>query len=125
MDTETLEDLCQVYETVEVIVIHPHGNILTKACESSNIESPIAEVPKGPLEKLGIHSVHLPKIEKHIFRKRVQERKRQTEKDENHHSLLSRFTEGKNSLFGKKLPRPASVDQKKKLALSENEWTIL
>jgi len=31
MDTETLEDLCQVYETMEAVVIHPHENILTKA----------------------------------------------------------------------------------------------
>ena len=31
----------------------------------------------------------------------------------------------KKSLFGKKLSRPASMDHDKKLALSENEWTIL
>lgn len=125
MDTETLEDLCQVYETMEAIIVHPHENILTKAGVSTNIEIPTAEVPKGPLEKFGIHSVYLPKIEKHIFGKRVQGKKRQTERDENHHNLLSRFMEGKNSLFGKKLPKPASMDQDKKLLLSENEWTIL
>ena len=95
MDKETLEDLCQVYETMEAIVVHPHENILTKGCESTNIENPIAEVPKGPLEKFGIHSVHMPKIEKHIFGKRAQEQKRQTERDENHHNLLSRFIERK------------------------------
>ena len=72
MDKETLEDLCQVYETMEAIVVHPHENILTKGCESTNTENPIAEVPKGPLEKFGIHNVHMPKIEKHIFGKRAQ-----------------------------------------------------
>ena len=72
MDKETLEDLCQVYETMEAIVVHPHENILTKGCESTNTENPIAEVPKGPLEKFGIHNVHMPKIEKHIFGKHAQ-----------------------------------------------------
>ncbi|XP_057833220.1 uncharacterized protein LOC131043965 isoform X2 [Cryptomeria japonica] len=124
MDIDTLEHLCEVYETMEAIVVHPHEDIFNEVCESTNVEALVAEIPKGRLQKFGIHNVHLPNFEKHVFRKNLQE-KEQIDKDDNHHNFFSRLIEGKNSLFGKKSQKPTSTGQNKKLGMSENEWTIL
>lgn len=115
----------QVYETMEAIVVHPQEDIFNEASESTNNEITVAEIQKGRLKKLGIHNVHLPSIDKNLFRRNLQEQKEQTIKDDNQQGFLSRFIDGKSSLFGKKSPKPTSTEQDKKLGVCDGEWMVL
>ncbi|XWS51841.1 hypothetical protein CRYUN_Cryun11dG0017200 [Craigia yunnanensis] len=120
---DRIDDLCQVYETVETMLLSPEEVIKTiKQAE----ETPTMEngSPAGELKR------RFKKLDLNFGGKDKQQRKPPTKdqknSDENPSRPFTSFFDSKPSLFLKKPPKPENLSQlDKSLSIDESDWTLV
>ncbi|ERN17415.1 hypothetical protein AMTRI_Chr02g215680 [Amborella trichopoda] len=116
MSGEKIDDLYQVYETMEAIVLHPDdSSTLKQLSEETNSE--------GLKRRLGKMGLNFTVKNRHFFRRSVpQEGKCPDEKTTR---VFSQFLEGKSSLFTKKPTKPSNSEAAPSLCTDESDWTVI
>ncbi|KAL9346296.1 hypothetical protein Peur_061149 [Populus x canadensis] len=117
--SDKMDDLCQVYETVETMLLNPEE--VLKAARQMEETNTVGE-PKRRLKMLGLS-----------FGSKERNSRNPSKDEKNSEENSSRqpfstFFDGKSSLFLKKPPRPESVSFGDKAAYqdeNENDWTIV
>ncbi|OMO83495.1 Rab3 GTPase-activating protein catalytic subunit [Corchorus capsularis] len=123
---DKLDEICQVYETVETMLLSPDDVIKTikQAEDTATTEngSPAGEL-KRRFKKLGLNFVGKDK------QQRRPPSKDQKNSDENSSSPsrpFASFFDSKSSLFSKKPPKPENVSHvDKPPSMDENDWTLV
>ncbi|XP_043692439.1 rab3 GTPase-activating protein catalytic subunit isoform X2 [Telopea speciosissima] len=116
--SDNVDDLLQVYETVETILVHPEDGlkIIGHAEETSPSE------PKRRFKKLGLNFG--VKDGNFLRRQALKDQKKPEESPTR--QVLSNLFDGKSYLFAKKPPKPTSASQTDlSQCLDENEWTVV
>ncbi|KAJ9182646.1 hypothetical protein P3X46_006616 [Hevea brasiliensis] len=117
--SEKVDDLCQVYETMEKILLNPE-EVLKAVNQTEGTTAVTAGEPKSRFKKLGLN-----------FGSKDRNLRKQSFKDTNSEisprQPFSNFFDGKSSLFSKKPPKPesASASDTSSSSPDENEWTIV
>ncbi|XVF77405.1 hypothetical protein PTKIN_Ptkin14bG0040400 [Pterospermum kingtungense] len=122
--TDKMDDICQVYETVETMLLSPEEVIKTikQAEETPTMEngSPAGEL-KRRFKKLGLNFGG--------GKDKQQKKpppKDQKNSDENTSRPFASFFDSKSSLFSKKPPKPENLSQvDKPLSQDESDWTLV
>lgn len=117
--SDKMDDLCQVYETVETMLLNPEE--VLKAARQMEETNTVGE-PRRRLKMLGLS-----------FGSKERNSRNPSKDEKNSEENSSRqpfstFFDGKSSLFLKKPPRPESVSFGDKAAYqdeNENDWTIV
>ncbi|OMP04374.1 Rab3 GTPase-activating protein catalytic subunit [Corchorus olitorius] len=123
---DKLDEICQVYETVETMLLSPEDVIKTikQAEDTATTEngSPAGEL-KRRFKKLGLNFVGKDK------QQRKPPSKDQKNSDENSSSPsrpFASFFDSKSSLFSKKPPKPENVSHvDKPPSMDESDWTLV
>uniref|UniRef100_A0A6N2LX30 Rab3GAP catalytic subunit conserved domain-containing protein n=1 Tax=Salix viminalis TaxID=40686 RepID=A0A6N2LX30_SALVM len=116
--SDKMDDLCQVYETVESMFLNPEE--VLKAASQMEESNTVGE-PKRRLKMLGLS---FGSKEKNL---RNPSKDVKNSEENSSRQPFSSFFDGKSSLFLKKPPRPESVSVGDKAACqdeNENDWTI-
>ncbi|XP_022716879.1 rab3 GTPase-activating protein catalytic subunit isoform X2 [Durio zibethinus] len=121
---DKLDDLCQVYETVETMLVSAEEVIKTikQAEETPTMEngSPPAGDLKRRFKKLGLNFGGKDK------QQRKPPPKDHKNSDENPSRPFASFFDSKSSLFSKKPPKPDNLSQvDKPVSLDESDWTLI
>ncbi|KAJ6770280.1 RAB3 GTPASE-ACTIVATING PROTEIN CATALYTIC SUBUNIT [Salix purpurea] len=117
--SDKMDDLCQVYETVESMFLNPEE--VLKAASQMEESNTVGE-PKRRLKMLGLS---FGSKEKNL---RNPSKDVKNSEENSSRQPFSSFFDGKSSLFLKKPPRPESVSVGDKAAChdeNENDWTIV
>ncbi|XXG46851.1 hypothetical protein AAC387_Pa02g1589 [Persea americana] len=112
----SIDDLCQVYETVEAIVVNPEEALKTMV----QSEETIADERKRGFLKINLNFVGK---DKQPPRKTVVKDERRT--DENHTPLLSQLLDGSSLLFARKQTRPSTSEAVAPSCPDDTDWTIV
>ncbi|XP_024021670.1 rab3 GTPase-activating protein catalytic subunit isoform X2 [Morus notabilis] len=116
--SEKIDDLCQVYETVEGMLCNPE-EVLRIMKQAEEATTPAGE-PKRLFKRLNLN---FGGKDRH-FRKPLSKEHRSPEENRNGQPFSS-FFDGKSSLFSKKPPKAGSMSPAEKPTLVENGWTVL
>ncbi|KAJ9153798.1 hypothetical protein P3X46_027200 [Hevea brasiliensis] len=117
--SEKVDDLCQVYETVEKILLNPE-EVLKAVKHTEETTSTTAGELKSRFKRLGLN-----------FGSKDRNLRKPSIKDEKNSEISTRqpfstFFDGKSSLFSKKPPKPESASAgDKSHCPDENGWTIV
>ncbi|KAF9672709.1 hypothetical protein SADUNF_Sadunf11G0072700 [Salix dunnii] len=117
--SDKMDDLCQVYETVETMFLNPEE--VVKAARQMEDSITVGE-PKRRLKMLGLS---FGSKEKNL---RNPSKDVKNSEENSSRQPFSSFFDGKSSLFLKKPPRPESVSVGDKASCqdeNENDWTIV
>eukprot|EP00268_Persea_americana_P002226 TRINITY_DN10666_c0_g2_i2.p1 TRINITY_DN10666_c0_g2~~TRINITY_DN10666_c0_g2_i2.p1 ORF type:complete len:634 (+),score=119.03 TRINITY_DN10666_c0_g2_i2:150-2051(+) len=112
----SIDDLCQVYETVEAIVVNPEEALKTMV----QSEETIADERKRGFLKINLNFVGK---DRQPPRKTVVKDERRT--DENHTPLLSQLLDGSSLLFARKQTRPSTSEAVAPSCPDDTDWTIV
>ncbi|RWR73019.1 Rab3 GTPase-activating protein catalytic subunit [Cinnamomum micranthum f. kanehirae] len=112
----SIDDLCQVYETVEAILVNPEEALKTMA----QSEETIADERKRGFLKINLNFVGK---DRQPPRKTVVKDEKRT--DENHTPLLSQLLDGRSLLFARKQTRPSTLEAVAPSFPDETDWTIV
>ncbi|XVE50682.1 hypothetical protein DITRI_Ditri01bG0182900 [Diplodiscus trichospermus] len=120
---DKMDDLCQVYETVETMLLSPEEVIKTmkQTGETSTTENGnSASDLKRRFKKLGLNFGGKDK------QQRKPPSKDEKNSDENSSRPFASFFDSKSSLFSKKPPKPEDLSQvDKPLSVDESDWTMV
>ncbi|XP_044480912.1 rab3 GTPase-activating protein catalytic subunit-like [Mangifera indica] len=117
--SEKIDEICQVYETVETMLTHPEEVLMNQA----EFATTTADEPKSRFKRLTLH-----------FVKDRQQRKlaikdlKNADENSTHpqRQPFASFFDGKSSLFSKKHPKPDSPSPSlEKPPPVESEWTMV
>ncbi|KAG6756271.1 hypothetical protein POTOM_039697 [Populus tomentosa] len=114
-----MDDLCQVYETVETMLLNPEE--VLKAARQMEETNTVGE-PRRRLKMLGLSFGSKER------NSRNPSKDEKNSEENSSHQPFSTFFDGTSSLFLKKPPRPESVSFGDKAAYqdeNENDWTIV
>uniref|UniRef100_A0A2C9W718 Rab3GAP catalytic subunit conserved domain-containing protein n=1 Tax=Manihot esculenta TaxID=3983 RepID=A0A2C9W718_MANES len=116
--SEKVDDLCQVYETLEKIVLEPE-EVLKAVKQAEEATTPTAGESKGRFKRLGLNFGNKDRnLRKSSFKETCSEISPRQQ--------FSNFFDGKSSLFSKKPPKPESASSGDRTPSSdENDWTIV
>ncbi|XP_034678851.1 uncharacterized protein LOC117909054 isoform X3 [Vitis riparia] len=115
---DKIDDLCQVYETVEMMLLHPEE--ILKIMKQPEEAVANADEPKRRFRRLA-----------QIFGGKDRPARKPASKDQNVseenpiRQPFSNMFDGRSSLFSKKPPKPDSTITADKPPLEENDWTIV
>ncbi|KAG6685810.1 hypothetical protein I3842_12G130300 [Carya illinoinensis] len=115
---EKIDILCQVYETVETMLLNP-DEVLTTLKQPEETTAPAGET-KRRFMRLGIN---FGGKDKHL-RKPASDDQKGTEENPSRQPFSS-FFDSKSSLFSKKPPKPETTPAEKPSCPDENGWTIV
>ncbi|KAK9268760.1 hypothetical protein L1049_000522 [Liquidambar formosana] len=117
--SEKVDDLCQVYETVETMLLRPE-EVLKVMKQPEEVTTSAGE-PKSRLKRL---SLYFGGKDRHPGKPALKDQKN-TEENPTRQSFSS-FFDGKSSLFSKKPPKPDSASPADRtIYLDENDWTVV
>ncbi|XP_010244490.1 PREDICTED: uncharacterized protein LOC104588309 isoform X2 [Nelumbo nucifera] len=111
--SENLDDLCQVYETVETILIHPEDSLIIM-----NQSEETTGEPKSRFMKLSLNFGGRDR------RKPVSKDQKNMD-DTSTRQVFSNLFDGKPSLFSKKPPKPSTSQADASPCVDENDWTVV
>ncbi|KAJ8754658.1 hypothetical protein K2173_010749 [Erythroxylum novogranatense] len=115
---EKLDDLCQVYETVEAMVLNPEEAMKTVK-QTEEIASNGAEM-KRRFMRLGLYFGNKDKTQKKISQKENNSEESQPRQ------AFANFFDSKSSILRKKPPKPDGVSpQWQETSPDESEWTVV
>ncbi|KAF8391531.1 hypothetical protein HHK36_023836 [Tetracentron sinense] len=123
---ENVDDLCQVYETVETILIHPEDAL--KIMKQSE-ETTTAGEPKRRFKRLSLNfggkDIHFLRKPASKDQKHSEENPKNSEENAKR-QVFSNLFDGKSSIFAKKPPKPGNAPQADTTpSPAENGWTIV
>ncbi|PON62697.1 Rab3 GTPase-activating protein catalytic subunit [Parasponia andersonii] len=117
--SEKIDDLCQVYETVEKLLLNPE-EVLKTMTQAEDNPNPAGE-PKRLFKKLNLN---FGGKDRHLRKPASRDHKNSDDKMSG--QPFSSFFDGKSSLFSKRPPKPGSLSPAEKpTALDENDWTVV
>ncbi|XP_050218959.1 uncharacterized protein LOC126669514 [Mercurialis annua] len=112
---EKVDDICQVYETVEKILVNPE-EVLRAVKQTEETTATGGSEPRRLLKKLGLN----------FGSKDRNLRKPSPRDDKSDGQPFSAFFDGKSSLFSKKPPKPESALVGDKTPCpDDNDWTLV
>lgn len=115
ISSESIGDICKVYETVETIITHPEEAItIMDQPEETATEEP----PKNRFKRINLNFI---KKDLNLLGKKASKDEKKSE-EKQVHSFSQLFD--KKSLFSKKPPKPKPYSTSKP-TLNDNEWTIV
>lgn len=118
---EKIDDICQVYETIEAMFVRP--NDVMKAMKQPEDKNSSAEEPKSRFKKLS-----------QVFGRKNRSTKSSSEEKNSAEDIptgrqsFSNFFDNKSSLFSKKPPKPENTQpsaNKESVGTDENGWTVV
>ncbi|KAM6554199.1 hypothetical protein CsatB_014961 [Cannabis sativa] len=118
---EKIDDLCQVYETVERMLDNPE-EVLNTVKVAEDTPSPEGE-PKRLFKRLNLN---FGGIERNLRKPASKEHKNSSDGDKARGQAFSSLFDGRSLLFSKRPPKPGSMPHAEKpTTLHENAWTII
>ncbi|XP_020239432.1 rab3 GTPase-activating protein catalytic subunit isoform X1 [Cajanus cajan] len=114
---EKVDDLVQVYETVEKMLLYPEEAL--KMIKQTEESTTITDEPKSPFKRLSLIFGGKDKL----LRKSVTKDQINDEEKQGRHSFSS-FFDSKSSLFSKKLPKSGTPSPSNKTS-HETGWTVV
>ncbi|KAL1332865.1 hypothetical protein HN51_061640 [Arachis hypogaea] len=110
--SEKVDELVQVYETVEMMLVNPEEALkMTKQTEDSVLST--GEL-KNRFKKLS-----------HVFGGKDKPKDQVNTEEKPIRQAFSNFFDSKSSLFSKKPPKPASLSPSQKSSSLESDWTLV
>ncbi|KAL6205479.1 hypothetical protein ACLB2K_022738 [Fragaria x ananassa] len=119
MWTEKVDELCQVFETVEAMILNPE-EVLRMMKQPEEAMTPSSNEPKRRFRRLTLN-----------FGGKDRQLKKSASKDQKNSQSpgsqpFSSFFDNKSSLFSKKPPKPENASPVEKSSLTEDsDWTVV
>ncbi|XP_031406043.1 uncharacterized protein LOC116214742 isoform X1 [Punica granatum] len=119
--SEKVDDLCQVYETVEMMLLKPEDVLKMMKQAEDTVTTPASGEPKSQFKRLIPNFGSKNRGSKELELKN----QRKSSGDNMTRQSFANFFDSKSSLFSKKPPKPLGVSPVEKSSTpDDNEWTL-